>query len=225
MKWLVVLFSLFMHTQVSAVGLCKPTADGEGAISMCIGGWNGATKAVAYSLALQSMLEKLLVVITYDSYVNNSYVYGAMCYINTGDYENNPPIPSTGCMGHMPLKSAINASLTTAFHRTIKTSRKLEAKLLAIATSQVTYYGGVHNSPERQDELHACNTRHIHKRVASLWADFADNFQRDYDAYQDKYRKKIFKHYFQAIKRLYGIYANRMKKLMKKVKREYDCTD
>lgn len=35
MKWLVVLFGLFVHTQVSAVGLCKPTADGEGMSNEC----------------------------------------------------------------------------------------------------------------------------------------------------------------------------------------------
>ena len=56
------LFSLFVHGQVSAVGLCKPATDGEGLSSDCIGGWDGASNAVAYAASLSAMIEKLAMV-------------------------------------------------------------------------------------------------------------------------------------------------------------------
>ena len=225
MKWLVVLVSLFVHTQVSAVGLCKPTADDEGMSNKCIGGWNGATKSLAYVGALTAMLEKLQVVIIYDSYAHSKYDFGHLCEVSAGNPDVDPPIPARGCLNHMPQQSDINTSLASAFHRTLDTSQALFKKLEGVVTAQIYYEIGSSNNPEIRDQISACQTRSIHKKIAGYWNNFADNFQRDYDAYQDKYRKKIFKHYFQAIKRLYGIYANRMKKLMRKVKREYDCTD
>ena len=226
MKWLVVLSSLFVHGQVSALGLCKPAADGEGLSNSCIAGWDGASNAVAYSSSLSAMIEKLVVVIVYDSYANARYNYGHQCIIEPGDPEADPPRASRGCSKQMPLTADINNSLALAFIRTTISSAPLRSKLDAIAHLQVSYYykrtiNG--NVPEMRDKVAACNTVNTHKRIAPLWNNFADNFQRDYDAYQDKYRKKIFKHYFQATKRLYGIYAKRMKKLMKKVNRDYAC--
>ena len=81
MKWVIVVASLFMHTQVSATGLCLPTADGEELSRKCIVGWNGVTNYIAYSGALSAMIDKFTTVIAYDSYVNHAYWFGFECRV------------------------------------------------------------------------------------------------------------------------------------------------
>lgn len=120
-------------------------------------------------------------------------------------------------------RSKINTSLVNAFHRTLGSARQLMNEIDGIAIAQLVYRIGTDNNVQLRDKIEACRTRDTHNKIAPLWNNFADNWKKDYKAYKDKYRKKIFKTYFTAIKRLYGIYASRMKKLMKKVGRDYDC--
>lgn len=224
MKWLVVVCSLVVGSQVYAEGLCEPLADGKGASGSCIADWEGGESAVAYAGALAAMLEKFSYAIVYDAYKNRGYWFGYRCGIDEGNPNEDPPEPPRGCLIPSAPSTDINVSLTTAFHRTLDTAGALEAKLQGAIIASLTYRASSHiNFPELRDKIEACTTRYIHNKVAPLWNNFADNWKKDYKAYKDKYRKKIFKTYFTAIKRLYGIYASRMKKLMKKVGRDYDC--
>ena len=223
MKWLVVVCSLVVGSQVYAEGLCKPLADGKGASDYCIAGWDGAENAVAYAGALAAMLDKLTTAITFDSFINQNYEFAPRCKVNEGNPNADPPEPSSGCMAESIASSEVNASLVNAFHRTLGSARLLLQETEGTAKLQLIYRIGTGNNVQLRDKIAACATRYTHNKVAPLWNNFADNWKKDYKAYKDKYRKKIFKTYFTAIKRLYGIYASRMKKLMKKVGRDYDC--
>ena len=221
MKWLVVLCSLYVCGQAYAEGLCKRLANDQGMSNLCIADWNGSAKVVAYAGALSAMLDKFSYTIIYDSYHNDAYWFGYMC-------SESLPSPTEGdthqgCSGKVASKSKINTSLANAFLDTLVTAATLESELEAQASLQLRYMSGTRNLPELRDKLAACGIHRGHREVAPLWNNFADNYQREYRAYKDKYRKKIIKTYFNALKRLYGIYAARMKKLMKKVGRDYDC--
>ena len=224
MKWLLVLCSLVVGGQVYAEGLCKPLADGKGASNDCIADWEGAENAVAYAGALAAMLGKFSYAIVYDSYEHHGYWFGYKCIADIGNPNEDPPEQPRGCLTPSAPNTDINVSLTNAFHRTLDTANRLLTKLHGSVVSQLSYEdSSVVNIPELRDKIAACDTKNTHNKIAPLWNNFADNYKKDYKAYKDKYRKKIFKTYFTAIKRLYGIYASRMKKLMKKVGRDYDC--
>ena len=223
MKWLLVLASLFIHTQVSAAGLCIKDDNGE-MPQRCIVGWNGVTNQIAYAGALSAMIDKFTTIIAYDSYINHGYWFGFECLVDSGvpATDEDPAEPPGGCTGAARYYTeTINVPLATAFQRTLTAGRALIMKL---QFGPALYYRNyTTNVPEKIDKSDACRSVTTYLGIAPLWRNFADSFQRDYDSYKDKYRKKIFKHYFQATKRLYGFYANRMKKLMRQVKREYNC--
>lgn len=223
MKWLIVLASLFAYGQVSAAGLCLPTADGEGLSHRCVVGWNGATNYIAYAGALSAMIDKFTTVIVYDSFANHAYWFGFTCIPSPGypATEEEPAEPPGGCTGEVRDKAKINVPLATAFQRTLRASHTLMGELQVAPHLYYRFSGS--NVPEINDKKEACKSMTTYSGIAPHWNHFADSFRRDYDAYQDKYRKKIFKHYFQAIKRLYGFYTKRMKRLMRQVKREYNC--
>lgn len=221
MKWLVVLFALFMHGQLSAVGLCKKTD--QGVSNNCIAGWNGATDQLAYAGALSAMIDKLGTVIVYDSYANHGYWFGLECKVDPGypATEEDPAEPPGGCTRLPTFEETINVPQATAFQKTLRSAHVL---IIELNPSRIlTYRGYATNVPEKNDKTDACNSMNTYLGIAQHWNNFATAFQQDYDAFNDRYRKKIFKNYFQAIKRLYGFYANRMKRLMKNVKREYRC--
>ena len=219
MKWLIVLASLVMHEPVSAAGLCKPTGDNRKA--ECIAGWKGATDVVAYAGALNAMIDKLIMSIIYDSYTDQRRWFGFYCNRTKGDRDADPPQPPGGCQLDTPSVSSVSEPLANAFWSTLDKADKLELRLRELVHPTldfITFF-----DPEKHDKISACNAEYYHTRIASYWNDFATAFRQDYDAYDDKYRKRIFKNYFQAIKRLYGFYANRMKRVMKTIKREYRC--
>lgn len=221
MKWLVVLFALFVHGQVSAAGLCKKNDNGE-MTNKCIAGWNGATDHLAYAGALSAMLDKFLSIIVYDSYDNAGYWFGMRCRVDPGDLTIDPPEPSIGCTGVRIYDSVINSSLSISFHRTLKTASVLMDELNWVNPA-LSYRVSSFNVPAKNDKEAACSVIASHQGIAPLWIAFADSFRQDYDAYNDQYRKKLYKNWFQGIKRLYGFYANRMKRLARNIKREYRC--
>ena len=222
MKWLLVLASLFIHTQVSATGLCIKDDNGEMS-QKCIAGWNGVTNQIAYSGALSAMIDKFTTVIAYDSYHRHAYWFGFECLVHPGypATGEDPAEPPEGCTGSARYTETINVPLATAFQRTLTAATALINELQVYPA--LIYRDSSTNVPEKIDKGDACRSVTTYLGMAQHWNNFANNFQQDYDAYDDKYRKRIFKNYFQAIKRLYGFYANRMKRLMKGVKREYRC--
>ena len=229
MKWLVVLFALFVHGQVTAAGLCIKDNNGE-FTNRCIGGWNGATDVVAYGGALAAMLDKFRMVIGFDSYTDDRRWFGYICNFDSGgapdDDPSYPREPSTGCSYEVPTLSAVNTPQVHAFYYTLKTANKLATKLEQMILPSIKYYytyGEDGKDSTKVDKARACETTQYHRKMATLWSNFASSFQQDYDAYDDIYRKKIYKHWFQATKRLYGFYANRMKRLLRNIKREYRC--
>ena len=225
MKWLVVVLSLFVYGQVSATGLCKKTD--EGVSGSCIVGWNGATDVAAYGGSLAAMLDKFFMIIGYDSYTDDRRWFGFICAMDIGGApDDDPREDSTGCSYDVPSLSNINTPMVHAFYRTLETGRKLSKKLeqmIQPTFKYLTEYGEDNNVPVARDKKNACAIFHYHRKMAPLWNNFATSFQQDYDAYNDRHRKKIVKNWFQANKRLYGFYANRMKRLLRNVKREYRC--
>ena len=216
MKWLVVLVALFMHTQVFAAGVCH---DGK-----CIGGWDGATIAVSFSGALHALIDKFTTTIVYDSYVNHNLYFGFRCVVNPGyaGDEVNQPEPPSGCMSDATKNPppSINVPLATAFKKTLKAADNLLAELDPII---VLSYNQTSLNAKQYDKIEACRSVTTYLGVASFWNKFNKSFQKDFEAYRGKYRKKIFRHHFQTIKRIYGLYANRMKKLTRKIKSDYNC--
>ena len=133
MKWLIVLASLFVYGQVFGAGLCIPSEDGQEKSNNCIHGWKGITDYVAYSGALKTMLNKFMISIVYDTYINYYYWYGYQCGLNIGDPDSDPPEPAQGCVSPMLQKSRVNVSLANAFHETLKAANTLEDELTMIA--------------------------------------------------------------------------------------------
>ena len=221
MKWLVVVLSLFVYGQLSAAGLCIKNDDGE-FTNNCIVGWNGATDYIAYAGALSAMLDKFTSAIFYDSFENQRNWFGVRCRIEPGVHDADPPEAPTGCTARTLTEESKNISLATSFQRTLETADPLIDELSWTAPA-LQFRNSSYHSPRKNDKSAACNTMMNHLGIAPLWTAFASSFQQDYDAYNDPYRKKIFKHWFQAIKRLYGFYANRMKRLSRNIKREYRC--
>ena len=221
MKWLIILFSLFVHTQVSAAGLCKPS-EHQGKFD-CIAGWNGATNYVAYAGALAALLDKFSAVIAYDSLVTPDYWFGRRCEIYPGVPDEDAP---AGCQD---ATGEIDVPLINAFHQTLEASDELMSELEKI-DKQLSYghpqfdQGGAEATAKDYDKRYACSAANSVSRVSPLWVSFANSFQQDYNAHDNQYRKKILKHHFQAIKRLYGFYASRMNRLSRDVKREHNCS-
>ena len=226
MKWLVVVLSLFVYGQVSAAGLCKKNDNGE-FINSCIGGWNGATDVVAYAGALAAMLDKFKISIGFDSYTDDRRWFGYICHFDSGGApDDDPREDSTGCNYEVPSLSDVNTPQVHAFFYTLKIGNKLSTKLEQMILPSLKYYhtyGEDGKDSAKVDKRRACSTIHYHRQIALLWSNFASSFQQDYDAYNDPYRKKIYKNWFQSTKRLYAFYANRMKRIMRNIKREYRC--
>ncbi len=192
-----------------------------------------AEKVFAFSSIIRNSLDTFMWIVAHDSYANHTFKYGQRCNLKFDevyDAERDEDVPSTfyGC--HSQAYSADNASQTLfdAYKQTILSTEKLRDKIAGMYMWLVTFRR-TSLDEETYNKNTACNTRLKFRQrsggttIAGLWKAFHNNYKREHQLYADERRKEIINRHFIAIKRSYGLYASRLRKISQSIERQYDC--
>ncbi len=192
-----------------------------------IANYGEASRVFAFSSIMRNALDTFMWIIAYDSHANFSFRYGPICnlkYDTVYDAEQDDDIPSTfyGC--HPLPVSVDNASQTLfdAYKQTLLSAKTLRARIEAVFTSTIAYER-THHDQAAYNKAMACSDRNTHKEVPAEWKIFHNNYKREHQLYSYERRKHIINRHFIAIKRSYGLYASRLRKISQNIEREYDC--
>ncbi len=208
--------------------LCSATPLSANSNTERVANYGEAARVFAFAAIMRSSLDSFLWTVAYDGvYLRYALAFGPICnlrYDEVYDAEKDKDVPTTfyGCSPQLFPTDHVSQTLFDAYQQTLLSAEKLRNKLGEVYRSAIVYE--LTNSDQAEyNKLMACGARYSHTKIAKLWKTFHNNYKREHQLYSYERRKHIINRHFIAIKRGYGLYASRLKKISQNIEREYDC--